>query len=183
MGGTMKAKFFVLGFLCLGVIASGTSQAEEVLVLTFDNFPPTVQCNDVWQEHTLDMWFTETTEEDDQLDRCEFDATQPGEIWLYPSRFMVDIGYSFLINRVEVDVMSNCGDCTRAFLYHEDATVASAMAVGGWNEETLVLTPAGGSIDAIAVSSSEGLASEIRIYSDTTPNDVETWAAVKIHYR
>jgi len=72
----MKTKLLLLSLFGCALLVPVTSGAEVTLTLTFDNVPPAVVCNEVWQEHMLSMWFTETTAEDFVgIGRCEFDVT------------------------------------------------------------------------------------------------------------
>ena len=173
----MVSSAFVISLLLIAPVL-----AEEVLTFTFDNAPLDIQRDEIWQEHGLDLWITETIAEDDIPGESTFDVLT-GSIGLAPARLMIDIGYDASINRVEIDIASNCGyvGCTRAFLYLQNATTGSAKSteLWMWISETLVLTPGFGRIDSIGVSSGNGWVFEVRIYSDAAPNEQKTWGTIK----
>ncbi len=176
----------VLNVFVFSVLLFAPALAEEILTFTFDNVPLDIQRDEIWHEHGLDLWITETIAGDDIPGQCTFDVLA-GSIGLGPARLMIDIGYDASVNRVEIDIASNCGyvGCTRAFLYIHNATTGTAQSNGLWLwvSETLVLTPGFGVIDTIGVSSGIGWVYEIRIYSDAAPNEQRTWGAIKSLYR
>ena len=101
---------------------------------------------------------------------------------------MIDFGESYLIYRVEVDVIDWCGTgCTQVFLYDGGTIVDSDSNQIVAGEETLIvdLGPGGAMVDAIGISSCEGeiLGTSVRIYSETVADDAQTWSGVKKIYR
>ncbi|MBD3221627.1 hypothetical protein GF314_10330 [bacterium] len=160
-----------------------TATAQVTTTLTFDNVPADVACDEIWQENGVDLMFTTTTAEDcDGGGNCFF-GVDAGAVWLYPSRLMADLGGTYAITGVEIDIDDFCGQgCTRAFLYDGAATVASDQnaATGA---STLVLVPSGGQGDRIAVSSCEGQVLEIRISTETVATEASSWSSIKGLYR
>ena len=159
------------------LLAAGPVAADEVVVITLDGVVD-VGCGDVWTEAGFNVSFTETTAEDcDGGGSCSFGTEGGDEVWLYPSRLVVDLGVSHPVTKIEVDVVDWCGaGCTKAFAYEPDLTVASAENTqSGGNAETLIMTPTTGTASAVAVSSCEGQVSEIRItIGETDPGGCTT---------
>ena len=157
---------------------------EETLTFTFDEIPDTIQCNQIWQEHGLDLYFTETTADDAVPGLCTFGYWNPGELRLQNSRFVIELGNSFYITQVEVVGWNNCGEsCSRIFLYNEENEVAKVETSPIYFENTDILIPKGGFIDRIVVSSSQYYLREIRIISEVAPAVRSTWGTIKTLYR
>ncbi len=180
----MKTEFLLLGLLISSLLVPSTSEAEVVLTLTFDDAPSAALCNEVWQEHMLNMYFMETTVDDALPGQCSFGLWTPGEPRLLGARFVVELTYSFSINRVEVTGWNNCGaECSRVFLYDAGNEVAMEYTPHVYAELTTTAVPSGGSIDRIAVSSNDFRLVEIRVYSETASTENATWSAIKTCYQ
>ena len=177
----MRARMLIPLALALTVLAAAPAFGQVQTTISFGEFQ-SLFCDDPWTENDVVMYFTATTPEDCTTGACEF-SPGVGEVWLYPSRLIVDLEQSYPIYQVEVDIDDHCGaDCTRAFLYDSAAMVASASnpSVG---MHTFTLVPSTGVISSIAVSSCEGVVREIRIYADVTDADSPSWGVLKALYR
>ncbi|MCP4290265.1 MAG: hypothetical protein GY780_00345 [bacterium] len=179
----MKTRYclFLISFLFVASVA----MAEVVTTISLDNLPA-VACDEVFLIEGIECYFTSTTAEDcDGGGNCEFDVsygTWPG-MWLFPGRFVVDLGETYAINRVEVDIWDWCGvGCTAAFLYDNGANVGSGSN-SVYGEDTITVVPSGNMASSFAVSSCEGQFFTIRIYSDTVATDESEWDQVKSLYR
>jgi hypothetical protein len=175
---TLCAGAFALATLLLPTISTAT-----VTTITFDNVPADVQCDEVWQEAGVDLYFTSTTAEDcDGGGNCFF-GLDVGLVWLYPSRLVIDLGGSFAVTEVEVDWQDYCGvGCTRGFVYDGGSTVASAQNSVVGSVETVTLVPSSGQADRIALSSCEGQILEVRITMGVVSSEATTWSSVKALY-
>jgi len=170
--------------LALCFALAPVASADVITVVTFDNVPADIGCDEVWQENGVDIHFTSTMAEDcDGGGNCFFGG-EPGAVWLYPSRLVVDLGATYNVTQIEVDWIDYCGiGCTQAFAYDGGTTVASAQNSLVSEPETVVLVPAGGVADRIAVSSCEGMVLEIRVTTDVVATEASTWSDVKALYR
>jgi hypothetical protein len=157
--------------------------AQFLSTLTLDNVPADVECDEVWQEEGIDLYFSTTTAEDCDGGGACFFGVDVGAVWLYPSRLVVDLGATYDVISVEIDVDDYCGSgCTRAFLY-DGASVEAQDQNAATGPDTLVLVPGSGQGDRIAVSSCEGQVLEIRITTTTVAADPTTWTDIKALYR
>jgi len=172
------------GALALVALVIPASSSAAVATVTFDNVPADVQCDQVWQEAGVDISFTSTTAEDcDGGGNCFF-GVEPGLVWLYPSRLVIDLGGTFAVTQVEIDWQDYCGvGCTRAFAYDGGSTVATAQNTTVGSVETVTLIPSGGQADRIAMSSCEGQVLEVRITTDVVSTEAVTWSGVKSLYQ
>lgn len=173
--------------ILLSLLLATTASAEVVTVLHLDNVPD-VDCDEVWVQDGVDMYFTTTTAEDcDGGGSCFFNAVGGATgVWLFPARLVADFGQSYVINRVEIDVVDWCGTgCTKAFLYEGGVMVGSTENTISNASEILTVIPSGGQADMLAVSSCEGqvLGSTIRIYADALDAETGTWSDVKSVFR
>jgi hypothetical protein len=182
------------GKLLLSVLAAGlllaaapASAAVSVLVLTLDDttIPGGVMCGDTWVEAGVTLSFVPTTAEDCSEGNCFF-GLDPTGVWLYPCRLNVDLSGICGVVSAEVDVTDYCGvACTRAFFYEGATTVDSDSNTIVNAPETLLLSAGTATVDRMAVSSCEGLCTEIRITYDASASGTEsaTWGSVKVLYR
>lgn len=176
-------KFYRLMIPIFALLIAVPALAEVTTVIPFDVVPANVACGETWQENQVDLTFVPTTAEDCTLGSCYF-GIDPGAIWLFPSRLMVNFGESYNVTRVEIDWMDYCGQgCTNAFLYNGGATVASFANTVVSGLETATLIPVGGVCDSIGISSCEGKILEVRIIADTVPNEDQPWGGLKAMYR
>lgn len=162
----MRAILLVLAALwTFAVPASG-----QPVVVTLDNAPATM-CNEAWTEAGVELTLVNTTSEDcDGGGNCFF-GVDPGGVSLFPSRLNLDLTtLSGSVTSAEVDVQDFCGiGCTRAFLYQGATLLDSASNTGG-GAQTLILDGGGAAADRLAVSSCEGMATEVRLdVASSTP--------------
>lgn len=89
---------------------------------------------------------------------------------MWPARMTVDLSTLQNITLVEIDINDNCGvNCTRAFVKNGNGLEIDTIGNLGTGAETLTLFNVGGTpLSELAVSSCEGLVSEIRIYLSPT---------------
>jgi len=158
--------------------------AEVVTTITLDDIAATVGCDEPWQENLVDMWFTATTPEDcDGGGHCDF-GIGVGDLWLYPSRLVVDLDGTYAVTQIEIDWTDYCGQgCTQAFAYDGEAEVANVGNASVYSPETALLVPAGGQADRIIVASCLAGISEIRITADVVAARSENWGTIKALYR
>lgn len=173
--------------LLVAVLLAGPVLAQEVLEITFNEVPATT-CDEVWTQSGVAIQVTTTTSEDcDGGGNCSFiEWDENGGVGMAPARLALDLGESYLIFSVEIDIQDFCGiGCTRAFLYNNGVQVGSTANATRGAVETLVVSPVGNFADSIAVSSCEGvvLGQTIRIISDVVATDSQTWGAIKGAYR
>lgn len=138
------------------------------IVVSLDNLPSDISCNDVWVENNLDLKITTTTASDCFLeDKCSFWINSASVLSLEPARLVVDLSSLSNITKVEIDVLDSCEfDCTRAFLI--DAAGESIVSEGNTvisSLETLsVHNLTNEPLSELAISSCEGQIHEIRIF-------------------
>ena len=86
----------------------------------------------------------------------------------------------------EIDIIDYCGPgCTKAFLYEGNTTVATAANTVVSTQETLTLAAGTATVDRLAVSSCEGIVTEIRIEYNADASEAEsgTWGTIKSLYK
>ena len=165
-----------------------TATAEIETIVTFDGMPEDLQCGDVWQENGADLYFTMTTAEDCSEGSCSFDYEPEmddglGEVWMWPSRIVIDLGIPMVVHRIEVDWTDYCGiGCTMAFAYNLGATVDNHPNTMSGNMETITLVPASMMVDMVALSTCEGVIHEVRFYTDVVLNETGTSSNIKAIY-
>jgi hypothetical protein len=169
------------------VLLAVPAVAQETLEITFNEVPATA-CDEVWTQSGVAIQVTTTTSEDcDGGGNCSFiEWDENGGVGMAPARLSLDLGESYLIYSVEIDIQDFCGSgCTRAFLYNGGVQVGSTANTTVGAVETLVVAPAGNFADSIAVSSCEGvvLGQTIRIFSEVVATEPQTWGAIKGAYR
>ena len=168
--------------ILLGLVAL-PAMGQVVTTIRFDYVPP-VLCDEVWIQDGVAMHFTGTTAEDYVPGFCFYDYSPFPGVWLEPCRLVADFGAALAVDRVEVDVYSSNGlGHTRAFLYADGVQVAYDANEVETGNETLVLEPALGRADMLAISAGIGRVFEIRISADVVPLDTGTWSGVKARYR
>jgi len=169
--------------LVLGIALVPARADAVVNTITFDGIPAGIECDEVWQEAGIDLYYTATTSEDCDLGgNCQF-ADEPGVAGLFPARVVIDLGETYDVPMVEVDWRDSCGDgCTQAFVYDGEATVATAQNTVTGEPETVTLTPSGGQADRVALSSCEGEILEVRITTDTVAAEATTLTSIKALY-
>ena len=153
------------------LLASGhvESSAAAEIVLELDGVSVT-DCNDVWTEDGVKLKFVSTTAEDCYPGRCFF-GLDPTAVWLFPARLSLDLSaLSCDVTKAEVDVIDYCGPgCTKAFLYQGNVTLDSVPNTVVSAPETLYLDAGNTAADRLAVSSCEGMVTEIRLQCDASP--------------
>jgi hypothetical protein len=171
----------------MALLVSASASAQVVTELHLGTIPPNVQCGERWVENNIELYFTDTTADDCDLGGNCFFGLDVDSVWLFPARLMVDFGGSYLVFRVEIDIIDYCGPgCTQAFLYNGGAQVGYAANTTSSMPQTLVMDlGAGGPVDSIAISSCEGqvIGSTITIYSATVATDSDSWSAIKALYK
>jgi hypothetical protein len=81
--------FIRIKIIGLALLFVGVSHAAEITV-TFDNVPAGVQCGQTWTNNNIILSFNETTaDEGNSAGYCSF-GVDPGDVWLYPSRLILD---------------------------------------------------------------------------------------------
>jgi len=144
----------------------------QSVILTLDNVPETVQCNEVWTEQNVSLSFVSTTTDDCAPDMCFFTTSPPdigAPIMVYPSRLTVDLSSLEGIEMVEVDIVDYCGFyCTQAFLM-DTAGIVSIKGNSEVGAETLIMdNPSQAALTELAISGCETGINEIRIYQSTS---------------
>lgn len=87
----------------LALLCIGSTQATQINV-TFDNVPAQVQCGQTWTNNNVILSFSETLpSEGSSGSYCSFEA-DPGYIWLYPSRLILDFS---LLNQPVTAINAN----------------------------------------------------------------------------
>ncbi len=87
----------------LALFIVGVGRAVEIDV-TFDNVPAQIQCGQTWTNNNVILSFSETLpSEGSSGNYCSFEA-DPGYIWLYPSRLILDFS---LLNQPVTAVNAN----------------------------------------------------------------------------
>ena len=154
-------KKVILLLFAVSVFLVAGSAAADVITITLDGVDVS-ECGETWIESGVELSFVETTAEDCTEGSCYF-GLGTDSVWLYPARLNLDLsGLAGTVTQVEVDIVDYCGvGCTAAFLYEGASTVDSAYNVG--SAETLTLLSGGASVDRAAVSSCEGMVTEIRL--------------------
>ena len=161
------------------------SAASLTLTLDPSTIPASVvNCGDPWIESGLTLKFVPTTSDDCTLGSCFWGigGLDPGGVDLYPARLYVDLsGVPGQVLSAEVDVRDYCGiGCTKAFFYDGGGVVDSDGNTVVSNPETLLINTGGVTVDYLAVSSCEGVCTEIRItYEAAVPVAPSTWSAIK----
>jgi hypothetical protein len=147
----------------VSLLTTAGAASGQTVVVTLDGVPAT-SCNETWTESSVQLSFVATTSEDcDGGGNCSF-GVSAADVGLVPSRLNLDLtGLSGSVTSAEVDVEDFCGTgCTRAFLY-QGATVLDSASNTVSGAQTLLLDSGGTPADRLAVSSCEGLATEVRL--------------------
>lgn len=135
---------------------------------SFDNVPAGVQCGDTWTNQNLIVGFTPTIASEDGTDGyCAFE-TDPGYIWLYPSRLRLDFSrLRYPVARIEADSEDHCGaGCSVLFAYSGTNNIGQVDNSIG---QLLVLNFTNSHPDSCALRSFEGIFYEVRVYTDEPP--------------
>ena len=114
----MKCRYGSISvLLILFLLFPGAARSQEVITtIHLDNVPDVV-CGEVWVQDGVNMYFTQTVQEDcDGGGNCSFGIGSGAEgVWLYPARLVADLGQTYAITKIEVDVNDYCGiGCTKA---------------------------------------------------------------------
>ena len=146
----------------------------QVVTLTLDNVPDTVQCNEIWIEQNLSLSFVSTTDDDCFADACYFSPSPivglEGSVMVFPSRLTVDLSSLEDLQKVEVDIVDYCGfNCTKAFLMDDAGIVHYTWNSVSSVSETLILEDLSqASFTELAIAGCESGINEIRIYQNTS---------------
>jgi hypothetical protein len=128
--------------------------------------------------------FVPTTAEDCTIGSCYF-GLEAGGVWLYPCRLNADLsGLTGSVVSAEVDIVDYCGvGCTMAFFYEGVTTVDGDSNTIVSAPETLTLSAGAADVDRMAVSSCEGMVTEIRITVVSSPVESMSWGRIRSLYR
>jgi hypothetical protein len=170
----MKPTTACLSLKCFFLLLTVQSNGQSV-VLTLDNVPDSIQCNEVWTEQNVSLSFVSTTADDWAPDMCFFTTSPPDmgaelSVMVYPSRLTVDLSSLEGIEMVEVDIVDYCGfNCTKAFLMDNAGIVHFTWNSVSSVSETLTSDNLSQSTFAeLAISGGETGINEIRIYQNTS---------------
>jgi hypothetical protein len=171
----IKTSFVVAALLCFSVAATAAT-----ITITFDDVPVDIQCDEVWYEQGIAMWFTTANADECGEGSCNF-GVGDGEVWLYPATLAIDLSNVFNITSIEADYEDGCpGECENAYLFFQDVLVDEDHG----DNNPLIVETGSEPVDMLRVNGCEDGFTEIRIIGDdVVPADLSTWGAVKAIYR
>jgi hypothetical protein len=164
------------------VLCLSTAADAEVITITFDNVPAAIECDEVWYEADVAMWFTTAVAGECGEGSCFFGVDQPGVVWLYPSTLALDLSNVSGIESIEMDYIDGCphADCENAYLYSGAVLVDEDHG----DNNPMVVETSGTEVDLLRVNGCEDGFTEIRIIGENVvPNETMTWGAIKAIYR
>jgi hypothetical protein len=179
LGVTMKplvnATLVAAAMICLASAAGA-----DVITITFDDVPLDIQCDEVWYEQEIPMWFTTAVAGECGEGSCFF-GVEAGLVWLYPSTLALNLSGVLNIISIEMDYIDACpGSCENAYLYN------GAVLVDEDHGDTnpLVVETGGSPVTLLRVNGCEDAITEIRIIGDNlVSTESSTWGAIKAFYR
>ncbi len=143
----------------LALLIVGVDHAAEIAV-TFDNVPAQVQCGQTWTNNNVILSFNETIESEQGFaGSCSYEV-DPGYVWLYPSRLILD--FSLLSQPVSSIEANAGGDFAGLFAYKGTSNIGQDRdaSTGTVSLNFTNLYP-----DYCAFSASEGIVSGITIFT------------------
>ena len=151
--------FIQIEVTALALFLVSALQAAEIVV-TFDNVPTQVQCGQTWTNNNVILSFNETTgTEGVGAGYCAFEV-DPGYIWLYPSRLVLDFSLlSQPVSHVEADVQY---DVSGLYAYSGANNIGQT---GNPIAGTLYLSFTNQYPNYCAISAGEGIVSQVRVFT------------------
>ena len=170
----MKTSNHIRALLTALLFAASCQATQITNTVSLSGVPFAIQCDQEWTNQDVLLKFTNTTASEGYPDGyCSF-GIQPGFVWLYPSRLVLDMSrLGGVISRIEVVVTDQCGaNCTKLFAYRGSERIAE---VGNAAAGVGVLALDFGAVhpDTCAVSSFEAKVHRARIFMEqSSPPDL-----------